>query len=170
MNPKKIFANRHPPPVPHSIWTDPVQFIACGFGVGAFPIMPGTVGTLAALPIYFILIKFSLITYLVVTLLLNVVGIYLCGKTNERFNTQDHPAAVWDEIATFPIVMIAVPATWYYLLIGFVLFRFFDIVKPGPIGWIDKNVHGGLGVMLDDIVAAIFSLAILQVIVWFFSR
>ena len=86
----------------------------------------------------------------------------MCGITNRDFKTDDHPAAVIDEIATFPVVMILVPITWYYLLIGFCLFRFFDIVKPWPIRWIDKNVHGGFGVMLDDLLAAFCSLIILH--------
>jgi phosphatidylglycerophosphatase A len=84
--------------------------------------------------------------------------------TNRDFGTQDHPAAVIDEFATFPIVMIGVPMQWHFVLAGFILFRLFDIIKPGPIGWIDKNIHGGFGAMLDDVVAAIFALIILHVI------
>lgn len=166
---KKFIAKRQAPFIPHSVWTNPIHFIACGFGTGAIPWMPGTFGTLLAIPIYLILIQYSLTIYLAVTVLLNLVGIYLCQVANRDFGTTDHPGATWDEIAAFLIVMIGVPVTWYYLLAGFILFRFFDIAKPGPIGWIDKNVHGGLGVMLDDILAAIFSLMILQFFVWFFS-
>jgi len=154
--------------LPHSVWTNPIHFIACGFGIGALPIMPGTYATLAAIPLYLILVKLPLAAYITITILLNVLGVWLCHVTNRDFGTDDHPAAVWDEIAAFLIVMIAVPVTWYYIAIGVVLFRIFDIWKPGPIGWIDRNVHGGLGVMLDDILAALVSLAILQVIVFFF--
>lgn len=93
-------------------------------------------------------------------------GVYCCDITNRDFKTDDHPAAVIDEIATFPIAMIAIPMTWYYLLIGFLLFRFFDIIKPGPIRWVDNNVHNGLGVMLDDLLAAFCTLAILQIILF----
>lgn len=149
-----------------SVWTNPIHFITCGFGVGTLPFMPGTYGTLLAIPFYLILVKFSLITYLAVTILLNVAGIWLCHKTNKDFSTGDHPATVWDEIAAFFIVMILVPPTWYYILAGFLLFRFFDIFKLGPIKWIDNNVHGGFGVMLDDIVAAIVCCLILHGIMW----
>jgi phosphatidylglycerophosphatase A len=144
-----------------SVWTNPIHFIACGFGIGLSPIMPGTLGTLLGVLFYLILLQFSFPMYLFLVLLMNIAGVYLCGRFNRDLKTQDHPAAVWDEIATFPIVMIAIPFTWYYLLLGFVLFRFFDIVKPFPISYLDKHVHGGFGVMLDDIVAALFSWVIL---------
>lgn len=146
------------------IWHDPIHFIACGFGVGVLP-APGTWGTLLGVVIYLLLHPLPLWLYLVIVALLNITGVFLCAKVNNDLNTDDHPAAVWDEIAAFPIVMIAVPLTWYWLVIGFVLFRFFDIVKPGPISWIDKHVHGGIGVMLDDIVAALVSLAVLQLLI-----
>lgn len=154
-------------PIPQSVWTNPIHFIACGFGLGLFPIMPGTIGTLLGVVLVFIFAKFSLLTYIILTVLFVVAGVWLCGVTNRDFGTKDHPAIIWDEIATFPIVMIAVPLTWYYLLIGFVLFRIFDIWKPEPIGWIDRNVPGGFGVMLDDVLAALASLIILQIIIWF---
>ena len=151
------------------IWNDPWTFIACGCGIGTLPLMPGTYATLASVALYLVLVKLPLVAYVITIILLNAAGIWLCGKANRAFGTDDHPAAVWDEIATFPIVMIAIPGTWYYILLGVVLFRLFDIWKPGPIGWIDKNLHGGLGVMLDDILAAIASWIILQLIVVIFS-
>lgn len=154
--------------LPRSIWTNPIHFVACGFGIGALPLMPGTYATLAAIPLYLLIAKLPLTIYITITIALNILGIWLCGVTNRDFGTKDHPAAVWDEIAAFLIVMIGVPVTWYYIVLGFALFRLFDIWKPGPIGWVDRNVHGGLGVMLDDILAALFSLVILQVIVFLF--
>jgi phosphatidylglycerophosphatase A len=147
-----------------SVWTNPIHFIACGFGVGLIPIMPGTFGTMLGVLFYLILIKLPFLFFLFMVLLMNIAGIYLCGKVNKDLNTQDHPAAVWDEIAAFPIVMLATPPTWYYILIGFILFRFFDILKPFPISYLDKNIHGGFGVMLDDIVAALISCGILLLI------
>lgn len=148
------------------IWRDPIHFITCGFGVGMLP-APGTWGTLLGVVIYLLIHPSPLWLYLVIVILLNVAGVFLCEKVNKDLHTDDHPAAVWDEIATFPIVMIAVPLTWYWVVIGFLLFRFFDIVKPGPIGWIDNHVHGGIGIMLDDIAAAVVSLAFLQLFVAF---
>ena len=155
-------------PVPRSVWTNPIHFVACGFGVGTIPWMPGTFGTLVGVALYLVLSPLPIWAYVLITAVLIVIGVFICDITNRDFGTDDHPAAVWDEIATFLIVMIAVPKTWYFILIGFLLFRFFDIVKPWPIGWIDKNIHGGVGVMLDDVVAALFSWAILQFIVWVF--
>lgn len=156
------------PKVPHSVWTNPVHFIACGFGIGAIPWMPGTFATLASIPLCLILSRFSLLIYITITLLLILIGIFLCHKTNRDFGCEDHPAAVWDEFATFPIVMIAIPPTWYFLSIGFVAFRLLDIYKPGPIGWLDKHVHGGIGVMLDDVASALVAWILLQAIIWFF--
>lgn len=147
--------------VPNTVWTDPIHFVACGFGVGAVPVMPGTVGTLLAIPIYLVMQQFPTILYVIVTLVFIVLGIYICGKTNHDFGTTDHPAAVWDEIACFPIVMFLIPVTWYFIVIGFVLFRVFDIFKPWPICWCDKKIGGGVGVMLDDVIAALFSWIIL---------
>lgn len=152
---------------PNTIWTNPIHFIGCGFGVGAIPIMPGTFGTALAIPIYFILIHFSWLTYAIVTLFLILIGVGLCGRINRDFGTEDHSAAVWDEVATFLIVLFLVPPVWYYILIGFILFRLFDILKPGPIGWVDRHIHGGVGVMLDDVLAAVVSWIILQIIIWF---
>ena len=163
----KKLRDKAPPPAPRSVWTNPIHFIACGFGIGLLPIMPGTFATLAAIPLYLMLVKLPLWAYISITVILVIAGLWLCHVTNRDFGTDDHPAAVWDEISCFLIVMIAVPTTWYYIAIGFILFRLFDIWKPGPIGWVDRHVHGGIGVMLDDILAALFSLAILQIIVWF---
>lgn len=90
-------------------------------------------------------------------ILLFGVGVYLCGKAASDVGVHDHPAIVWDEIAGFFITMIAVPPGWFYLLLGFVLFRLFDILKPWPIKAIDRSVHGGLGIMLDDVLAGIMA-------------
>lgn len=150
---------------PHSLWTNPIHFIACGFGVGAFPFFPGTMATLFAIPLTIMLSHTPLWFYILMCVMLFLIGVYCCGITNKAFGTDDHPAAVIDEIAAFPIVMFLVPITWYFLLMGFCLFRFFDIVKPGPIRWIDKNMHGGFGVMFDDLLAALCSLIILHGII-----
>ena len=152
--------------IPHSVWRNPLHFIACGFGVGACPFFPGTMGTLLAIPFVMIFSSLSLPFYLLICLVLFLLGIYLCDVTNQDFGTQDHPAIVFDELATFPIVMILIPVNGYFLLIGFVLFRFFDIVKPGPIRWVDQHVHNGFGVMLDDLLAAVASCITLHLILF----
>lgn len=157
MNKKK-----HLPDPLSTIWTNPIHFIACGFGVGKIPFAPGTFGTLVGVLLYLFIADTPIWLYLSITTALILAGIYLCGKTNRDFGTDDHPAAVWDEIATFPVTLIALPNTWYYIVAAFLLFRLFDIWKPGPIGWIDKHIHGGLGVMLDDVAAALVTLGILH--------
>lgn len=146
------------------IWHNPLHLVTCGFGLGLLP-APGTWGTLLGVVLYLIIYPAPLWLYLTILVILNVAGVFMCDKVNKDFQTDDHPAAVWDEVASFPIVMIAVPLTWYWLVIGFILFRIFDIFKPGPLGWLDRNVHGGFGVMIDDVAAALISLAILQLLV-----
>ena len=151
---------------PASIWKNPIHFIACGFGVGAIPFAPGTFGTLLSIPLCLGLAQLPISLYILITLFLILIGIPLCQIANRDFGTEDHSAAVWDEFASFPIVMIGIPFTWYFVLMGFILFRFFDIFKPSFIGWVDRNIHGGLGAMLDDVLAAIVSLVILQLILF----
>lgn len=148
---------------PRSVWTNPVHFIACGFGLGTFPWFPGTIGTAAAIPLILILSPTPLWFYIAICMILFGIAVYLCEITNRDFGTDDHPAAVLDEVVTFPIAMLGIPLHWHTLLIAFLLFRFFDIVKPGPIRWVDKNVHGGFGVVLDDLLAALCTLVIMQI-------
>ncbi len=149
-----------------TIWTNPIHFIACAFGFGALPWMPGTWATLAAIPIVLALKQFPEWTYIGVTAVMVVLGVYVCGVFNRDIGALDHPACAWDEMASFPLVMIGVPPTWYYLALAFVLFRFLDIIKPWPISWCDQHIHGGIGVMLDDVIAALLALAIMHLTVW----
>jgi len=147
---------------PRSVWRNPIHFLAFGFGSGAMPFAPGTFGTLAALPIYWLMLPLSLWAYLVVVLMMALVGIWLCHVTSRDLGVHDHAGIVWDEIVGYLITMIAAPSGWQWIVAGFVLFRFFDIIKPWPIGWVDRRVHGGLGIMLDDVLAAILAWAVLQ--------
>lgn len=142
---------------------NPVHFLALGFGSGLAPKMPGTFGTVAALPLVIVSTMFlDLTAYMAITLIASVVGIWLCGKTASDMGVHDDSSIVWDEIAGMMIAMIAIPLTWQNLLIAFALFRLFDILKPWPISLLDKNLHGGLGIMLDDIVAGMAALAIMH--------
>jgi phosphatidylglycerophosphatase A len=150
------------------IWTNPWVFIACGFGVGTLPIMPGTYGTFLGVGLVLFLYKLSFWWNIAVLVLLFLAGVWLCGYANKKWGTLDHPAAVWDEVVTFPWAMLFVPITPVTLLVAFLLFRFFDIVKPGPIRWVDKHCHGGFGVMLDDWIAAIASLIVIHLYLWVF--
>ena len=99
--------------------------------------------------------------------MLSVVGVFLCDYTSKALGVHDHSGIVIDEIAGYLITMIAVPFDWLWIVLGFILFRFFDILKPWPISWLDKNLQGGAGIMLDDVLAGIFSLICLHVIIAF---
>lgn len=150
--------------VPRSVWTNPIHFIACGFGIGAMPIAPGTFGTLVGVIFYLMLNRLPLISYIGVAVLLFVIGVVITGITNRDFGEEDHPAAVWDEVVGFLFVMIAIPPHWYFILLGFILFRIFDILKPWPIKLAEHIPPVGLGVMADDLVAAIYSWIILFIL------
>lgn len=142
---------------------NPVHFLAFGFGSGLMPKAPGTFGTLAAIPLVMLLqYSFALPVYILITVIASVAGLWICGYTAKVLGVHDHPAIVWDEIAGYLIAMMALPATWYNLLGAFVLFRFFDIYKPGPIGWCDKNLTGGAGIMVDDLLAGVASAMVLH--------
>lgn len=146
---------------PEILWQDPFDFIAAGFGSGAMPFAPGTFGTLAAVPFYYLLSQLSNTTYGIITLLCVIAGIFICDRAGKHFGVVDHSAIVWDEFASFLIVMFAIPPHWYFVLAGFLLFRLFDIWKPGPIRYLERNLPGGWGVMMDDVGAAIISWLIL---------
>lgn len=143
--------------VPASAFRHPVHFLAIGLGSGAAPKAPGTAGTLAAVLLFWPLSLLPLSAYLAVVVISALAGIYLCGKTARDWQVHDHGGIVWDEFVGFWITMIAVPVTWYWVLAGFVLFRLFDIWKPWPIRYCDQQIHGGLGIMLDDILAGVFA-------------
>ncbi len=149
------------------VLTNPVHFLAFGFGSGLAPVAPGTFGTLAAIPLFLLMQPLSLPVYLFITLLVSLVGIWICGKSSEMLGVHDHSGIVWDEFAGYFVTMIAAPQGWIWVVIGFVLFRLFDIWKPWPISVLDKKVHGGLGIMVDDILAGFFAWVCLQLIAYF---
>jgi phosphatidylglycerophosphatase A len=139
------------------IMTDPVLFLAFGFGSGLAKKAPGTCGTVAAIPVYYLFAQANFLTYSLLTIIATVVGVWLCDVAAKKLDEHDFGGIVWDEVAGYLITMWFVPFSWQAMIIGFVLFRFFDILKPWPIKWIDKQVHGGLGIMLDDVLAGVFA-------------
>jgi len=145
---------------------NPVHLLALGFGLGCIPKLPGTAGTLAGVFLYLLLQNFDVLIYLAIVIALFVAGIWLCGKTARDLGVHDHPAIVWDEIVGYLVTMIMAPSGWVWILLGFVLFRLFDIWKPWPIKWVDQKVTGGGGVMLDDIIAGVYGLIMLQITVY----
>lgn len=152
---------------PKSVWRNPVHFAAFGFGSGAAPVAPGTFGTALAVLIYLILPSMTWPVYVLFLLLSFALGVWLCGKTARDIGVHDHGGIVWDEFVGYWITMFLAPTGWLWVLIGFVLFRIFDIVKPWPIRWLDKNVSGGFGVMIDDVLAGLMAFVCLQLAVIF---
>mgnify|MGYP000947227174 FL=1 len=118
-------------------------------------------GTLAAIPLWWLLAQLPLTSYLIVVLLAAVVGITICGRAAEQMGVHDHGGIVWDEFVGFWIAMAALPITWQSVVLGFVLFRLFDILKPWPISWLDKKVSGGFGIMIDDVIAGFAAAAVI---------
>lgn len=170
-----ISPDASPPPKTsaQTILRDPVLLLAHGLGSGLAPKAPGTFGTLAAILPWLLLIQLPLGLYWALVFLAALGGIWLCGEAARRMdNAEDPGGIVWDEWVGVWIALAAVPGTdapltewgteWQWVLAAFVLFRLFDIFKPGPIGWCDRHLHGGLGIMLDDIAAGIAAFLLLQ--------
>ena len=141
---------------------NPWHCLGLGFGSGLIPFMPGTMGSIAAIPLVLGAAIFASELYLLVTLAACLIGIAICENTARALGVHDHGSIVWDEIAGMFLTFVLVPLTWQTLLAGFLLFRLFDILKPWPISWLDKHVHGGFGIMLDDIIAGLMACACLH--------
>ena len=146
---------------------EPVLLLAFGFGSGLAPKAPGTAGTALALLLWLPLMSLPFEIRLAVTFGVIVTGPLICGVAARRLGVHDHGGIVWDEFAGLFLTLLLLPAApgsaWAWLLAGFVIFRFFDIVKPWPIQWLDRQVDGGTGIMLDDLVAGLFAAALLHV-------
>ena len=155
---------------------NPLHLVAVGFGSGLAPIAPGTFGTLAAIPLFYVLALLSIEYYILALIITSLTGFWFCHVTTKAMGVHDHKAIVWDEfvgywITMLPVLMLypdinlgaEIPFTW--VVVGFILFRFFDVLKPFPISWLDKKVEGGVGIMIDDIVAGAFSAIILFVMI-----
>jgi len=139
-------------------------FLAFGCGTGLLPRAPGTWGTLLAVPLLWPLKTLSGPGYLLTLLALFALGVWICGRVGSRLGVDDHGGIVWDEMVGFWLTMAFAPPGWGWLLAGFALFRPFDILKPWPIAELESRVHGGLGVMLDDVLAALYAMIVLAAI------
>lgn len=144
------------------VFSHPVHFLAYGFGSGLSPVGPGTAGTLVAIPLYLLLVRAGMPVYLATVLLALLAGIFFCGYTASFTGLDDPNGVVWDEIVGYLITMLGVPLGWIWVVGGFLLFRLFDIWKPWPIRWLDRRIKGGFGIMIDDVVAAIFACILLN--------
>ncbi len=150
--------------LPQGFLKNPVNFLAFGLGSGCAPKAPGTFGTAAAVLFYLPLQYLSIWLYLGFIVVSFVLGVWLCDKASKTLGVHDHGGIVWDEFVGYWITMIAAPAGWVWMLVGFLLFRLFDIWKPWPIKVADEVVEGGFGIMIDDVLAGIYALICLQLL------
>lgn len=142
----------------------PAHFIAFGFGVGLIPVAPGTFGTLLALPLYWLFQpEVAPLEFLLLVALLFGLGVWACEMTGRALGVHDHGGIVWDETVAFLLVLFFTPAAPVWQAAAFVLFRLFDILKPPPIRHYDRTLKSGFGAMLDDLMAAFYTLIILAV-------
>ena len=141
-----------------------LHWIAFGAGAGLAPRAPGTAGTAVAIPIYAAVAGEPVAVYLLAVALVVAVGVWTCGRTARDLGLHDHPGIVLDEIAGFLVTMTALPFEWPWIVAGFVTFRFFDIAKPWPISLADRRIGGGLGIMLDDVLAGALACTVLHAV------
>ena len=152
-------------PQRHELLSHPAGWIATALGAGLSPKAPGTAGSLVALlPWWFLLRHLSPGVYLAVLVAGFVLGVWACEVSDRRLGVHDQGALVWDEVIGMWITLLAAPPQWWWMAVGFALFRLFDIWKPWPVSWADRRVHGGLGVMLDDVAAGAYALIALQLV------
>jgi phosphatidylglycerophosphatase A len=145
-------------------FSHPAHAVALGFGAGLAPFAPGTAGTLLG---WVLGLALGFVPPAVALALIAAgfaLGVWACALTGEHLGVHDHGAMVWDEIIAFLLVLAVVPATLAWQAAAFALFRLFDIAKPPPIRWLERRYQGGFGVMLDDLVAAGFTLLVLAVV------
>ncbi|GBG14174.1 phosphatidylglycerophosphatase A [Novimethylophilus kurashikiensis] len=148
------------------VLSNPAHFLAFGFGAGLAKVAPGTWGTLVAIPLYLVLAPLPWLAYLALVAAMFLAGIRICGVTGKALGIHDYGGIVWDEIVAMLLILAFTPAGWGWMAAAFLLFRLFDIWKPFPIRWFDRSVHGGFGVMLDDLLAAVYALIALRGLVW----
>ena len=151
-------------PVPVAALRDPVHLLALGFGSGLAPVAPGTFGSVVGLLLGLAALQLGWWMALAATVVVTLAGVWICGESARRLVVHDHPAIVWDEVAGMMIVLLAAPATGWGIALAFGLFRLFDVWKPWPIRQIDHGMRGGLGIMLDDVMAALMAVALMSMI------
>jgi len=150
-----------------TVLTDPVNFLAFGFGSGLAPYAPGTFGSIPGMLLFWLTIELGLYVQLGVAAVLALLGIWICGESARRIGVHDHGGIVWDEITGMYVTLLVAPFTVAGWLLAFALFRVMDIVKPWPIRDLDHRLGGGFGIMLDDLVAALYAAVVLGLYRWF---
>ncbi len=149
-----------------TVLTDPVHLLAFGFGFGLSPIAPGTVGSLLGVALAWLTLDTGLIVQIGIAAAMFAAGIWICGNSSRRLGQHDPGGIVWDEIVAMYATLLVAPATITAWILAFGLFRAFDIVKPWPIRELDHRLGGGLGIMLDDLVAALYAAILLALYRW----
>jgi len=151
------------------VFSDPVHFLAFGFGTGLVPKAPGTAGSIPGVLLAWLTMSLAIEWRLGIGLALVIAGVWICGQSAKRIGVHDHPGIVWDEIAGMYLTLLVVPPQIAYWALAFGLFRLFDIWKPWPIRDLDHRLAGGTGIMLDDLVAALYAAVLLAFGGWFIS-
>jgi phosphatidylglycerophosphatase A len=141
----------------------PVLFLATGCGAGYAPLAPGTAGSAVGVLLFYVLSSLPLPWYIAITVFVTLASIWCAGTAERMLGTNDPPQVVIDEIAGQLITLAALPAHWTYMLGGFLLFRLLDIIKPWPANRINRDMHGGAGIVLDDVVAGVYANIVLQI-------
>jgi len=150
--------------------TNPIHFLAVGLGSGMSPIMPGTMGTLMAILLWLLFYQLAPVLYWILIIVGFVFGCFLCQKTSDDTHTHDSGHIVWDEFIGMWITLFFIPhVSILWIAIAFVTFRLFDMAKPWPIRWFDQKISGGFGIMIDDVIAAIFSSAVVYILTFWIS-
>ncbi|MEM6820093.1 MAG: phosphatidylglycerophosphatase A [Pseudomonadota bacterium] len=155
---------KHTAPAARVVFGDPVHLLAFGFGAGLAPKAPGTAGSIWGVLLAFATASWMWQYELALAVFITLIGIPICGVSARKLGVHDHGGIVWDEIAGAYLIFLPIPRTWPWLIAGFVTFRILDIVKPWPIRELDHRLHGGLGIMLDDVLAALIGAVILAMI------
>jgi len=146
----------------YALWKYPVHFLAYGFGTGLMPGLPGTAGTLIGVVLFWFMASLKPVVYAAIVVALFIPGVFICGQTARDVGAVDPGFIVYDEIVGFLVAMFKLPADWRWVLAGFAVYRLFDIWKPFPIHYVENHLGLGTAIMVDDVIAGLYTLAVLH--------
>lgn len=158
--------NQPPDNLARIVMKDPVHILAFGFGTGLAPVAPGTFGSLPGLLLFWLTVDLGLYVQVGIAVAIALAGVWICGESARRIGVHDHGGIVWDEIVGMYVTLLAAPLSVTGWVLAFVLFRLMDIVKPWPIRDLDHSMRGGVGIMLDDLAAALYAAILLGLYGW----